>query len=185
MVARQSFIPYPPIEQHGVIGDRRSAALVATDGTVDWLCWPNYDSASLFGALLDAQQGGFWRFGPTVPVAGTQRYLNDSAALVTSWDVDGGTLELADVMAWPGDDRPEGLGQERTILRRLRCTHGEVDCVFDFQPRADFVAPGPLGLIDGEVAIDDGALHLWTELPLELRDGGVRAAVRLGTGEKC
>ena len=90
MTAKQPFIPYSPIEQHGVIGDRRTAALVATDGTLDWLCWPDYDSASLFGALLDAQRGGFWRFGPATPVAGTQRYLDDSAALVTTWEMAAG-----------------------------------------------------------------------------------------------
>ncbi len=64
------FLPYPPIEQHGVIGDRRTAALVAADGTIDWLCLPNYDGASIFGALLDAEHGGFWRIGPVTPTAG-------------------------------------------------------------------------------------------------------------------
>jgi len=190
MCAKQSFIPYPPIEQHGVIGDRRTAALVATDGTLDWLCWPDYDSASLFGALLDAQRGGFWRFGPAVPVAGAQRYLDDSAVLVTTWDVDGGTLELTDAMAWPGDDRPADVAEERTILRRLRCTRGEVDCVLDFHPRADFAAPVPLTFIDGgdggvAIAAEEHALHLWTALPLEPRDGGALAAFRLDAGEEC
>ena len=187
MTKKPSFIPYPPIEQHGVIGDRRTAALVATDGTVDWLCWPDYDSTSLFGALLDAQRGGFWRFGPAVPVAGTQRYLDDSAALVTTWDVAEGTLELTDAMASPGDDRPADAAEERAVLRRLRCTRGEVHCLLDLHPRADFAAPVPLALIAGGVALAVGerALHLWTDLPLELRDGGALGTFRLGAGEEC
>ena len=64
MKERQLFVPYPPIEQHGVIGDRRTAALIAADGTLDWLCLPDYDGEPYFGALLDAHAGGFWRIGP-------------------------------------------------------------------------------------------------------------------------
>jgi len=186
MTKKPSFILYPPIEQHGVIGDRRTAALVATDGTLDWLCWPDYDSASLFGALLDAQRGGFWRFGPAVPVAGTQRYLDDSAALVTTWGVAEGTLELTDVMAWPGDDRPDDAAEERIVLRRLRCTQGEVDCVLDFQPCVDFAAPVALAAIPGGGALAPGERvhHLWADLPLELRDGVALATFRLGAGEE-
>ena len=187
MTEAQPFIPYSLIEQHGVIGDRRTAALVATDGTVDWLCWPDYDSASLFGALLDAQRGGFWRFGPAAPLAGMQRYLDDSAALVTTWEMADGTVELTDVMAWPGDDRPADVAEARTVLRRLRCTRGVVDCVLDFQPRADFAAPVALVAIPGgvELAIGGRSVHLWADLSLELRGGAASAAFRLGAGEEC
>ncbi len=101
------FVPYPPVERHGVVGDRRTAALVAADGTVGWLCLPCYDSPPVFGALLDTTRGGFWRLGPALPSLGRQRYLDRSAALITTWTnpVTGGELELLDVMAWPWDDR--------------------------------------------------------------------------------
>ncbi|HLW02923.1 MAG TPA: trehalase-like domain-containing protein [Ktedonobacterales bacterium] len=85
MSERLSFIPYPPIEKHGAIGDRRTAALVAADGTLDWLCLPDYDGESLCAALLDAKEGGYWRFGPSMASLGQQRYLGESAALVTTW----------------------------------------------------------------------------------------------------
>ncbi|MGE3273351.1 MAG: trehalase-like domain-containing protein, partial [Chloroflexota bacterium] len=78
-------IAYPPIERHGVIGDRRTAALVAADGTIDWLCLPDYDGTVVFVALLDEARGGFWRAGPAAATLGRQRYQDDSAALLTRW----------------------------------------------------------------------------------------------------
>ncbi|MBA3451365.1 MAG: hypothetical protein H0T18_09155, partial [Chloroflexia bacterium] len=84
------FIPYPPIGAHGVIGDRRTAALVAADGTLDWFCLPIYDGQPLFASLLDARQGGFWRAGPERPCLGHGRYIADSAVLVTRWNTPSG-----------------------------------------------------------------------------------------------
>ncbi len=56
--------PYPPIEKLGAVGDRRTAAVVATDGTISWMCLPDYGSPPVFGALLDVEHGGCWRIGP-------------------------------------------------------------------------------------------------------------------------
>ncbi len=69
-----AFVAYPSIEHHGVVGDRRTAALVAADGTIDWWCLPDYDGIPVFGALLDADRGGHCRLGPLVPTMGHQRY---------------------------------------------------------------------------------------------------------------
>jgi hypothetical protein len=55
---------YPPIAEHGIIGDLHTVALVAVDGTIDWYCCPNFDSPSVFAALLDADRGGFFRVAP-------------------------------------------------------------------------------------------------------------------------
>src|SRR5438105_14806466 len=71
-----------PIGEHAAIGDCRSVALVAKDGTIDWLCWPDFDSASIFAALVDARAGGSWRVG--VDRARVERrYDGDSNVLVT------------------------------------------------------------------------------------------------------
>jgi len=83
------FLAYPPINRHGVIGDRRTAALVAADGTLDWLCLPDYDGTPVFGALLDAERGGWWRMGPTDLLLGEQRYHPHTALLVTIWRASG------------------------------------------------------------------------------------------------
>src|SRR5690242_15909056 len=100
-------IPYPSIGSHGVIGDRRTAALVAADGTIDWLCLPSYDGQIVFGGLLDVQCGGYWRLGPATPSLGRQRYAHDSFMLATEWSTSRYQLELVDAMAWPHDERPE------------------------------------------------------------------------------
>jgi GH15 family glucan-1,4-alpha-glucosidase len=118
-------ISFPPIERHGVIGDRRTGALVAADGTINWFCVPNFDGPPLFGTLLDPDCGGFCRFGPARASVGRQHYLPETAALVTSWrgSTHGNcTLELTDVMAWPADERPQSASDQRVIVRRLQAT---------------------------------------------------------------
>jgi len=158
------FMPYPPIEQHGVIGDRRTAALVAADGTLDWLCLPDYDGAPSFGALLDARRGGFWRMGPVEVIPGQQRYHETTALLVTTWSTSEGELELTDAMAAPQDERPAAASGYRVILRHLRCRQGRVTCSIKIEPRHDFehapnLVPSPGGLI---LELGDHRLGLWT-----------------------
>ena len=71
--------------RHGVIGDRRTGALVAADGTLDWFCAPEFDGEPVFGALLDPAKGGFCRLGPELVEFGQQHYLPGTAVLVTKW----------------------------------------------------------------------------------------------------
>lgn len=113
-----SCIPYPSLRRHGIVGDRRTAALIAADGTVDWLCLPDYDGSALLGALLDARQGGLWRVDRSAWYRGEQRYVEDSAGLTTVWRLDEGDLELCDAMLWPDDERPPGQRDRRVLLRR-------------------------------------------------------------------
>jgi GH15 family glucan-1,4-alpha-glucosidase len=75
---------YPPIAAHGLIGDLQTAALVATDGTVDWLCLPRFDSPSVFASLLDIRKGGRFALAPVgTQHVTTQMYLPNTAVLVT------------------------------------------------------------------------------------------------------
>lgn len=180
MTERLSFIPYPPIEKHGVIGDRRTAALVAADGTLSWLCLPDYDGAIVFGALLDAERGGFWRFGPAVPITGHQRYLDNSAALVTTWATDTWELELTDVMAWPQDDRPPESEERRVIVRRLRCLRGETACVMQVYPRHDFDQAATVT----SKSRGERTLNLWTSFPSTVNDTGTDASLDLRKGDE-
>ena len=133
-------IAFPPIHRHGVIGDRRTGAMVAADGTLNWFCVPNFDSPPLFGALLDPDDGGFCRFGPARASLGQQHYLSGTAAVVTSWrgaTQESGALELTDVMAWPADERPESAHEQRIIVRRLQAREKGV-VRFEVRPRWEF-----------------------------------------------
>ena len=114
-------VPYPAIGAQGVIGDRRTAALVAADGTIAWLCLPDYDGDIVFGALLDHAKGGHWKLGPAAATQGAQRYGDNTATLRTTWELDDARLELTDAMAWPGTARPREREHQRVIIRRLRC----------------------------------------------------------------
>lgn len=176
----------PAIERHGVVGDRRRAALVADDGTIDWLCLPDYDDAPIFGGLLDPVRGGAWRFGRAMGGFGRQRYLAGTALLVTSWAVDGGELELTDAMAWPWDDRGDGDGggDARAVLRRPRCRRHEVDCALR-EARDDFDRAAVVAPESGGATLGAGAtsLRFWSRLPVVVGDGRVEARFRLAEGE--
>lgn len=144
-----AFIPYPAIERHGLVGDRRTAALISSDGTLDWLCLPDYDGHVIFGALLDANRGGFWRIGPAVLWAGSQHYDGAAPVLRTSWSTPDYDLDLVDAMVWPddaADDRPAG----GAIVRRLTCTRGSVDCLSVYAPAVDFEPVDVPKLTSGE-----------------------------------
>ena len=88
-----------PIGDYGLIGDTRTAALVAPDGSIDWMCLPRFDSPPVFGRLVGGEEAGRFVIGPDEPAVATgRRYRDDSATLETTWTVDNGRLVLADSM---------------------------------------------------------------------------------------
>lgn len=186
MTAPSRLISYPPIEKHGLIGDRRTAALISADGTMDWLCLPAYDSPTIFGALLDSDQGGFFRLGPINPTIGRQDYQHKTAVLLTVWATDQWVLELTDAMAWPETDRPRSRCDQRHLIRRLRCIRGHAACRLDFEPRRDFfqkptMTPAASGFT---LRMEDLTLELWATCLLQTDDLGVHATVNLEEGQQ-
>lgn len=90
---------YLPIAEHGLIGDLHSCALVGSDGTIDWYCCPRFDSPSVFGALLDARRGGYYRVAPADGVSSTrQLYFPDTNVLITRFLTPDGVGEVEDFM---------------------------------------------------------------------------------------
>src|SRR3954464_8777763 len=101
------------IEDYALIGDCHTGALVGTDGSIDWLCLPRYDSPSMFGALLGDENHGRWLVAPAAPAAAwARRYLGDTFTLVTHWGTAHGEVEVIDAMPY-GDRRAD-------VVRRIR-----------------------------------------------------------------
>ncbi|MCK2243577.1 MULTISPECIES: glycoside hydrolase family 15 protein [unclassified Crossiella] len=127
---------YAPIADHGLIGDLRTAALVTTDGTIDWFCYPRFDSPSVFGALLDHRRGGHFGIHPARrPYRSTQLYFPDTAVLITRFLAPEGTGEVIDFM--PPRPRGPATGNHR-LVRMVRCVRGRVEFEVEVAPRFDY-----------------------------------------------
>lgn len=179
-------VPYAAIRHHGVIGDRRTAALVAADGTVDWLPVPDYDGDVIFGALLDAQKGGYWSLGPCLRNLGKQTYAEATTSVVTAWDLHEGRLELTDCMAWPANQRPANREKHHAIVRRLRCVKGQVSAHLLLSADDDFKPVEPTTISDNTVSLRTGRhdLELWASRPVHVRPSRIEAAIELKEGEE-
>jgi GH15 family glucan-1,4-alpha-glucosidase len=164
---------YPPIAEHGLIGDLQTAALVTTDGTVDWFCCPRFDSPSVFGSLLDADGGGRFRIaaeGDDVVVR--QLYIPDTAILVTRFMTPGGVGEVLDFM--PVED-PQQASDRHRLVRVVRCVRGQIRFVFECAPRFDY------GRQEHELELTEhGAVFHTPGLQLTVHGGGAGAMQRRG-----
>ena len=127
------------IHDYGIIGNGRSAALVGISGSIDWLCWPRFDSPSLFAALLDRARGGHFRISPTQPFTVQRSYAPDSNVLVTTFTTDGGEVRLTDLMpVLSEEEKALTLFPEHEILRVCTCVRGIVELHVEFHPRPDY-----------------------------------------------
>src|SRR5918996_4631027 len=116
--AAPSSTGYLPIEEHGVIGDLRSVALVGTDGTIDWYCPGRFDAPSVFGAILDKEKGGYWHIAPAEPGwTSKQLYFPDTNVLVTRFLTPHGVGEVLDFMP---------VDRSRRLIRRVLGIRGEM-----------------------------------------------------------
>ncbi len=165
---------YPPIADHGLVGDLHTAALVTTDGSIDWFCAPRFDSPSIFGALLDHAKGGHFRIRPTGDWTSTQLYFPDTAILITRFMSEAGIGELIDFMPVTGG----GAAVTRhSIVRMLRCVHGRLSFAVDLAPRFDYGREQSLTeLTDTGVVVTGERTALTVNLVREPGDTPVAAA---------
>ncbi|MFI5271980.1 MAG: glycoside hydrolase family 15 protein [Ktedonobacterales bacterium] len=127
---------FSAIADHGLIGDLQTAALVATDGTIDFYCCPRFDSPSVFAALLDPQRGGYFRVSADEPDCVTkQLYFPDSAILITRFMAESGVGEVIDFMPI---DRPQRATAHHELVRRVRVVRGEMRFSLQCAPRFDY-----------------------------------------------
>ncbi len=125
-----------PIEDYALISDCRTGAMVGRDGSIDWLCFPRYDSASMFGALLGRSEHGRWLVAPSDETAvATRGYLDRTFVLATRWVTATGELEVLDFMP-VGDHRSE-------VARRVRCLRGTVEVREELRVRFGYGASMP------------------------------------------
>jgi GH15 family glucan-1,4-alpha-glucosidase len=126
---------YPNISDHGFVGDLQTAALVSTDGTVDWFCCPRFDSPSVFASLLDAEKGGFCRITPDRDdYVSRQLYLPDSAILITRFMTPDGVGEVHDFM--PVIEGP--ATRRHRLVRHIKVVRGVMRFAVEIQPRFDY-----------------------------------------------
>src|SRR5688500_12581774 len=123
------------IADHGIIGDLQTAALVTTDGSIDWFCCPRFDSPSVFGALLDAERGGHCRIRPAgTEFSSTQMYLPDTAVLVTRFFTAAGMGQVVDFMPPAGTAATD----DHRLVRMVQCVRGRMSFEIDVAPRFDY-----------------------------------------------
>jgi GH15 family glucan-1,4-alpha-glucosidase len=175
---------YLPIAEHGIIGDLHTAALVGTDGTIDWYCCPHFDSPSVFAAILDRRRGGYYRIAP----AGDnwtpkQLYFPDTNVLITRFLTREGVGEVQDFM--PVHDEPGSIFRHR-LIRRVLGVRGELTFRVEVEPRFNY-GRDPHTIVfheNGVVFRSEGmSLALETSAPLTLRETGVSCEITLPAGE--
>ncbi|HEU4613334.1 MAG TPA: glycoside hydrolase family 15 protein [Kofleriaceae bacterium] len=126
------------INDYALIGDGRCAALVSKLGSVDWLCWPRFDSSPTFDALLDPR-GGRWHIAPVGEAAVTRRYVDDTNVLETRFSTATGSVVLTDVMTAVSEAEKQALLlPDHELIRNLICERGEVELELAIDPRHDF-----------------------------------------------
>lgn len=173
--AAQSDSPYRPIKDYALIGDCGSAALVSRGGAIDWLCWPKFDSPSIFGAILDHRRGGTFRIVPTADAKISRRYVENTNVLETTFSTDTGVLRLTDLMPVAERDLyDEEFRPDHEILRSVECLEGEVEVEVYCDPRPQYGLKhphlsdrGPLGFVYTSGA---DVFVLRSEIPLSLSE---------------
>lgn len=176
---------YQPIENYGIIGDLHSVALVGMDGSIDFMCFPNFDSPSIFAALLDKEKGGRFLLAPVLEnVRHRQMYLPDSNILLTRFLSEQGVVEISDFMPVERD-----MEHAHDLIRRVKVVRGEVKIRMICDPRFDY------GRADHKVekkkdeflfisqGQDKTAVRLKLEVPGRVRNGAVVSEFTLRAGQ--
>ncbi|MCF7803454.1 MAG: glycoside hydrolase family 15 protein [Candidatus Marinimicrobia bacterium] len=176
---------YQPIENYGVIGDTRTVALVGMNGSIDWFCFPDFDSPSLFAKILDDEKGGYFSIAPVRDgVTQKQLYWPDTNVLVTRFLSPDGVAEIIDFM--PINE--EGVSnQARCIIRRVELVRGSMDLEMRCFPAFDYARdPHEIAFSRDGAAFHASDLSVGLASPLEIKqsENGVVAEFTLREGQK-
>lgn len=179
------------IGDYGLIGDCHSAALVGRDGSIDWACFPRFDSPAVFCRILDVERGGSFSIQPANIHSVARAYLEDTNVLVTTFTCETGVVTVTDCMplSLPDPGNLAAVASHRSILRRVVCTSGSIDVDIALVPRFEYGAVIPrVALPSAHTAIVIGgadALTVRASHALERGNTDVRARWHLDTGEEA
>ena len=182
---------YPPIADYGLISDMHSCALVSRAGSIDWCCFPRFDSPALFSRILDWGKGGYFKVAPERVRSVSRRYLPGTNILETSFETDTGVAKLTDFMPThqhPAPEEDQDRGRRRQLARILECVDGTVRFTVECVPRFDYGTIVPHAALRGQ---NSGFAHggadaisFYCSAPLEETDGGFRSEGLLKAGER-
>ncbi|MGH7968654.1 MAG: glycoside hydrolase family 15 protein, partial [Limisphaerales bacterium] len=177
---------FKPIENYGVIGDLHTVALVGTDASIDFMCFPEFDSPTIFAALLDPERGGSFQLSPVLDRAHhKQMYMPDSNILLTRFQSEDGMVEVSDFMAI------QPLGHSHDLVRRIKCIRGDVPVRMLCEPRFDYgraehqVENRKHEVLFISKGADNTVLRLRTPVPIKIRNGAAVAEFKLRSGESA
>ena len=179
--------PSRPVASYGLLADCNSAALVGSDGSIDWLCLPRYDSDAIFARLLDPD-AGHWSIRPAHSYTATRRYLPGTLVIETVFKTETGEVRLTDAMAFAEGQRGHDLGFDapHELLRTVEGVSGDVEMRLELAPRPQY------GLIMPLIRLEDGGARTFgagrvgvrSAVPLEVEGSTMLAAFTVSEGER-
>ena len=175
-----SAVSSTPIGDHALLSDCHSAALVSLAGSIEWLCFPRFDSPSTFGRLLD-DTAGHWSISPVGEATVTRRYIDTTMVLETTFQTSAGTVTVTDALVFaPGTrDHDIGKGSPHILARQVRGVDGEVELDLEFAPRTEYGLVHPLlKSVDGGISARGGGDWLMLSSPRPLDIDGPTARAR-------
>jgi len=177
-----------PIADYGFLSDCHSAALVGTDGSVDWWCVPRFDSPAVFGRILDETAGHF-RIAPTVVRRVARHYEEGSLTLATLFETADGAVRLTDALALADGVRGHDVGRDspHLLVRAVECVAGSADVAVDIAARFGYGRETPsVEAVEGGLVLRGGGSVLTVSSPVPLAVDGARAraTLRLRSGER-
>src|SRR5580765_8038520 len=179
----RGLMPYQPIENHGIIGNMRTAALVGLNGSIDWLCFPRFDSPSVFAAILDDKKGGYFKIAPIADeIVHKQLYWPGTNVLITRFLTSDGVGEITDYM--PVGERAKHDGY--SLVRRINVVRGTMKFDIECRPAFNYARDAHETVLSSEGAVfhsPELSLCLTASIPLERDANGVHAEVTLGEGQ--
>jgi GH15 family glucan-1,4-alpha-glucosidase len=195
--------PFPPIADYGFLSDCHTGALVASDGSIEWMCLPHFDSPSIFGAMLD-RGGGSWRIGPYgIYVPAGRRYIPGTNIIETTWMTPQGWLRVVEALTiGPWHDNKHGSSHTRPptdydadhlVVRIVECIQGQVQVEIVCEPMLDYgstpaswsvVQTGEEGVCMMDATDDVTAFRLFSDIRMGIEGNRAHGRHTMREGEK-